>query len=171
MAKEWGKIERELDKCALLCQNCHRKHHWQEDVAISLQKENALKEVRIRKVPWLEFSKEEKELSALMVSKRRREKKIQFLKEIGSECSLCGYSDCPAAIDFHHVDPLEKDFTLSDFVGKGEENIRRELEKCEVVCANCHGEIHGEERIGLRKSARENMEDYRRKLKKHEGHR
>ncbi len=166
LAKKWNKIELELEKCLLLCQNCHRELHWKEDEAVALEKEKRLQNVKIRKVPWKEFSKEEKELSAFHVSKRRREFKNVLLKRFGSSCSLCQYSNCPSAMEFHHIDPNGKDFSLSDFVGKGNEKIDKELEKCLLICANCHGEIHAEQRLDRRKEAKIKLDIYSSNLKK-----
>ena len=61
----------------------------------------------------------------------------------GSKCEICGYNKCSAALDFHHKDPKEKDFNLSDgnlILDWCE--IKKELDKCSLVCANCHREIH-----------------------------
>lgn len=70
------------------------------------------------------------------------------LEEKGGKCSFCGYDKCSEALDFHHIDPEKKDFSLSD------RNlifdwtvIKEELSKCILVCSNCHREIHA----GIRK--------------------
>ena len=74
-------------------------------------------------------------------SKRRyalRERAVEFL---GGACTLCGYDTCQAALDFHHTDPAEKDFTISAKMTSWAA-IERELKKCVLVCARCHREIH-----------------------------
>jgi hypothetical protein len=55
----------------------------------------------------------------------------------------CGESH-PATLDFHHRDPNEKDFLLSSAArnGWGKERILREIEKCDVICSNCHRKEH-----------------------------
>ena len=62
-------------------------------------------------------------------------------------CARCGFSH-PAAIQFHHRNPREKDMEIYTAVRKGwgKERILRELEKCEPLCANCHFILHWEER-------------------------
>lgn len=60
----------------------------------------------------------------------------------GSKCQLCGYSKCKSSLHFHHVDPSQKNFEISGNWGLSWDNIRKELDKCILVCANCHGEIH-----------------------------
>lgn len=59
-------------------------------------------------------------------------------------CVLCGYHDSPAALDLHHWDHHAKRFpvNLSTLQRRG---LPRELEKCVVVCANCHRCLHFEE--------------------------
>ena len=59
----------------------------------------------------------------------------------GGKCRICGYDKCAGALDFHHKNPLEKDFTISGNAGKWD-NIKEELDKCEMLCKNCHAEQH-----------------------------
>lgn len=60
-----------------------------------------------------------------------------------SKCEICGYDKCLEALDFHHENPEEKEFNLSDrnLILDWQE-IKKELDKCRLVCANCHREIH-----------------------------
>lgn len=61
----------------------------------------------------------------------------------GNKCSLCGYNKCSEALDFHHLDPKEKEFNISDRNIKLDwPEIQKELDKGIIVCANCHREIH-----------------------------
>lgn len=55
-------------------------------------------------------------------------------------CLHCGYNEHPAALDFHHRDPNSKDSNLRNGVGSGWtiERLDKEIEKCDVLCANCH---------------------------------
>lgn len=64
--------------------------------------------------------------------------------EIG--CARCGVKD-PRVLDFHHKDGKEKEFSIgSSRRAVGFERIKKEIEKCVVVCANCHRILHNEER-------------------------
>lgn len=54
----------------------------------------------------------------------------------GGGCVFCGYNKCLAALEFHHRDPTKKEFTILT------EAIKNELDKCNLVCSNCHKEIH-----------------------------
>ena len=69
--------------------------------------------------------------------------KVRELKiEYGGKCSCCGYDKCFDALEFHHIDPKEKDFHLGRGRGFNIEKIRKELDKCILVCRNCHTELH-----------------------------
>lgn len=73
----------------------------------------------------------------------RRELKIKAVDYKGGHCELCGYSKSLAALTFHHRDPAEKDFGISDLLKVAEwKQIKRELDKCDLLCSNCHSEIH-----------------------------
>ena len=58
----------------------------------------------------------------------------------GIECSSCGYNKCIGALEFHHRDPKEKDPFWSR--GWSLPKLKIELDKCDILCANCHREIH-----------------------------
>ena len=61
----------------------------------------------------------------------------------GGKCVLCGYSRDPKALDFHHLDGSKKEFGLSDRgMTRSWEKIKSEVDKCVLVCSNCHREIH-----------------------------
>jgi hypothetical protein len=55
---------------------------------------------------------------------------------------LCGYDSCQRSLDFHHVDPAEKDFTFGGKHGWPWEKLRAELQKTVLLCCRCHGEVH-----------------------------
>ena len=61
----------------------------------------------------------------------------------GGECGRCGYSAHNCALDFHHNDPDEKDFGIGyQRRTKFDEKIMAELDKCSLLCSNCHREKH-----------------------------
>lgn len=81
--------------------------------------------------------------SGIFVIEWRQRLKRKAIEYKGGKCQLCGYSKSIRAMHFHHVDESEKDFSIG---GNGStrkwETIKLELDKCILVCANCHGEIH-----------------------------
>lgn len=77
------------------------------------------------------------------VNKRRRKLKILALEYKGGKCIICGYSRCIRALEFHHIDSKEKDFGIGETGATRSWNeIKDELDKCILVCSNCHAEIH-----------------------------
>lgn len=76
--------------------------------------------------------------------KRGRQLKLDCIAYKGGKCQKCGYNKCQAALDFHHRDPSEKDFPLCQKYGcrKISDRIKKELDKCDLLCANCHREEH-----------------------------
>ncbi len=72
----------------------------------------------------------------------QRERKLEAIKYKGNKCVKCGYDKCPGALDFHHLDPSKKDFSISRKKNCSFETIKPELDKCILVCRNCHAELH-----------------------------
>jgi hypothetical protein len=60
----------------------------------------------------------------------------------GGKCSICGYNKCMQALEFHHLDPNQKDIGVSTNLSTNFDKLKKEVEKCILVCANCHREIH-----------------------------
>lgn len=77
---------------------------------------------------------------------RKIKYKLRAIKILGGKCSECGYNDCIAAFDFHHKNPLEKDYTIKNISSCGWEKIEKEILKCILLCSNCHRKHHWEER-------------------------
>jgi len=77
------------------------------------------------------------------VSMRRKRLKRMAREYKGGKCMICGYDRCLDALDFHHRDPSKKDFGLSAHgITHSWEKIQKEIQKCVLICANCHREVH-----------------------------
>lgn len=76
------------------------------------------------------------------VTKHRRKRRIELIKIMGGKCAICGYNKCDAALQLHHLDPSQKEYSLSSGNCKSIEEDINEAKKCILVCANCHREIH-----------------------------
>jgi len=77
------------------------------------------------------------------VAKRRKLVREKAVAHKGGKCQLCGYDRCHAALEFHHLDPTKKDFSISaDGTTRSWKRVQTEIEKCVLICANCHREIH-----------------------------
>ncbi len=77
-----------------------------------------------------------------LVSEWRRRRKLKLINIKGDKCEICGYNKCIWALEFHHLDPKEKDFSISQKNIKSMEKYIEEIKKCILVCSNCHREIH-----------------------------
>jgi len=113
----WSKIKSEVEKCELLCENCHTEYHYEKN-------------------------KNEK---------RNKKIKLVFLDYTQSNCERCGYNKSESSLMFHHID--DKKFKISR-IQSGIKNIVdldnyiiEELNKCEVLCGNCHFEEHVDKTI------------------------
>jgi hypothetical protein len=79
----------------------------------------------------------------LAVSKRRKRLKQLAVESKGGKCEVCGYFRCISALDFHHLDESKKSFSLGTRgLTRSWTKIEEEIQKCILVCSNCHREIH-----------------------------
>ncbi len=77
------------------------------------------------------------------VAGRRKKLRLMAVEYAGGVCTVCGYSACMNALVFHHPDPTQKVFGLSARgITRSWEKIKAEVDKCVLVCSNCHAEIH-----------------------------
>ncbi len=75
-----------------------------------------------------------------VVSWRQRTKQ-KLVEYKGGKCVICGYNKCMVSLTFHHRDPTQKEVGITGQT-KSYERLKKEVDKCELVCSNCHGEIH-----------------------------
>jgi len=76
------------------------------------------------------------------VARRRRRVKQILVDEAGGACFLCGYDRYVGALQFHHLEPSAKAFSLSHGgVTRSLELARAEARKCVLLCSNCHAEV------------------------------
>ena len=73
-------------------------------------------------------------------SRDRRKKEI--IETMGDKCQICGYDNCDAALELHHIDPSQKEFTFDKQLNTAWSKLENELKKCVLLCANCHREVH-----------------------------
>jgi hypothetical protein len=70
---------------------------------------------------------------------RIQENKRKCIKYKGGKCVICGYFKCDGALDFHHIG--KKEFGIGEVKSRSFDNMKKELDKCILVCKNCHVEI------------------------------
>jgi 5-methylcytosine-specific restriction endonuclease McrA len=77
------------------------------------------------------------------VAKRRKRIKAMAVQYRGGKCMICGYDKCVDALSFHHVNPSKKEFGLGlGGLTRAWSRVKREADKCVLICANCHREVH-----------------------------
>lgn len=158
--KNTTSLQKELEKCLLLCKNCHRKYHALE--LENIRTEKRLCELEESNQSSLEkkkcskcrqdlllkfFHKGKQAYCKLCQNETNTERFRKFKKQCLTykkchECTFCGETD-PMVLSFHHMNPLEKDFEISRSKSLVfSKNTEKELEKCVVLCSNCHQSIH-----------------------------
>lgn len=150
----------EINKCILLCKNCHKKYHlleaenerWksrglqeQESEKSNLNKKKCskCKKELLKKF----FHKGRQAYCKLCQNQTNSNRFRRFKKQCldykgGYGCLICGETD-QGLLDFHHANPNEKDFIISkskSLVFRKE--TEEELDKCFVLCSNCHHNVH-----------------------------
>ena len=87
--------------------------------------------------------KDRREGNIASVIQRRKQNKLTLVEYKGGKCCRCGYDKCITALEFHHIDPTTKEAkTLGTTAAIAKQ--KAESDKCILVCANCHREIHYE---------------------------
>jgi len=75
---------------------------------------------------------------------RWKNKKLKAIEYKGGKCSSCGYNKCPDVLEFHHRDPKQKEFDWKKLRQMSWDKVTNELDKCDILCSNCHRERHYE---------------------------
>lgn len=103
---------KEIEKCDIVCANCHRKRTFN-----NLPKLNPLGDRHVI---------------------NRISKKDFINKFKDTPCADCNIKYLPYQMDFDHLNPNIKLFSIANGIGKSYDSIKTEIDKCELVCANCH---------------------------------
>jgi hypothetical protein len=73
---------------------------------------------------------------------KSQENRLQGIKYLGGECNRCGYNEFTCSLDFHHKDPKNKHPVFGSHRGWSLKKLLKELEKCILLCKNCHAALH-----------------------------
>lgn len=112
----------------------------------------------LQDIPVEQFMRESQKTGKIIIregrcetcrSEYRSEKGIEFKQKCvdykGGKCVECGYNKCLNALSFHHLDPSQKDFEISRIRWMSKKTFTKalpELDKCALLCLNCHAEAH-----------------------------
>ena len=118
----------------------YRKEYYKNNPEIRKQQ---------RKREWQKLKNNKEKLQKIQDNKNKLRKEIkQKCVDIkGGKCCICGYNKSLKSLDFHHLEPNKKEFGISYLIyhsyswNKIKDKLLKELEKCILVCSNCHGEI------------------------------
>ena len=72
----------------------------------------------------------------------RKEKKVYIQQVKARGCEVCGEKEI-CCLELHHIDPKTKRINIGRFNSYSLADLRQEVRKCIVLCANCHRKLHG----------------------------
>lgn len=110
----------ELDKCITLCHNCHAIVHENLEKPLEQRTKQAIKAAKVRR---------------------------RLIDEKGGKCEHCSITGVNRIFAFHHRDPTTKLFQIDNRVCNGYhiDRLKAEVDKCLLLCHNCHSEHHNPE--------------------------
>jgi hypothetical protein len=120
---------KDLDACRT-CSTCQQRKPLDSENFVASSTEKT-------KFRW-----ECKKCASQRTGKQQKNHKLKWIAYKGSKCEVCGYNRSVRALHFHHRNPTEKDFTLGKYRCRAWETVKAELDKCALLCANCHAEAH-----------------------------
>ena len=88
-----------------------------------------------------------KECTSKETKKKRKDIIVNCLEILNIEyrCNDCGYNKNTATLCFHHIEPETKSFRISRNTIMPVDKLLNEIQKCKILCANCHMEHHNPE--------------------------
>lgn len=146
----WDVLRAELDKCLLVCSNCHNEIDIGSGRTAGRRKSDPTGKSKCHRCGRRYHFKPRNGMTrnrcnsccqTRATPEARRQLKQWMIEYKGGACQVCGYAGHWAALTFHHLDPRLKRFNVAGGHNYSLENIRGELDKCVLVCANCHDEI------------------------------
>lgn len=87
--------------------------------------------------------KYQKILDKIYLNRKNKLKKYKemLVKDFGGKCQKCGYDKLITALEFAHINKDDKEFAISGGTGSSYEKLKRESEKCILLCNRCHREF------------------------------
>jgi len=97
-----------------------------------------------QRIRYKKYSKKNRKKISLSSKEKRKKLKQSYVDYLGGCCVKCGYSKSLRALTFHHKKRSTKEFSLSESLDWSWQRIKNELDKCNLVCFNCHMELEDE---------------------------
>jgi len=155
----------EIDKCVLLCSNCHREHHNNElnnfknlnletDTVNNIENVTSDCSICGNKLKSKQRKYCSKKCSNVNNGRNRQsyknqknkaiKRKIMLVNLLGGKCNMCSYDYNLAVLEFNHLNPINKTHTLDSrkLANSSLEFCLEEVKKCNLLCSNCHREHH-----------------------------
>ena len=123
-------------------QEYYKNHTNKETAEFFNISESSVSRYKINKNKKILNESDKKKRNYIRVSDFRQRLKIKSIEYKGGKCLICGYDKCNRSMDFHHRDPNEKDFCIGSSTVLNWNRVKTELDKCDLLCRNCHGEVH-----------------------------
>lgn len=159
--KPLDELRAEVQKCDLVCGNCHAELEYQIALTRAKDRQGELlveEEGKLygecgthgRAEMYTSVEKGQTRVGCKRcrneaVLRTQRKNKDRLIDEFGGKCQECGYGEYRGALQFHHRDTATKSFALSSVGSISYERLRAEAEKCDLLCSNCHSEHHAGE--------------------------
>lgn len=138
------KLQKEINKCIVVCKNCHIKIHY-EEMGTDHMKIGILESLILQIETTLKGDLTTKERKKLYKKKQSYQAKI-YARDFrnNNKCKFCP-EDNGICLIFHHKDGSDKKDNISRLYKYGIKAVKAEIEKCDLVCHNCHSIIHNSE--------------------------
>jgi len=131
------RLEHEIEKCDIICKNCHTKIHNKTTQNIHILKK------KIEEINLLLLGKLDKpERHKLHRNKQKYIAKL-YIKDhkIKNNCEKCGENNSNCLV-FHHNHKTNKEAKIPQLYKYGIKKVKKEMEKCSLLCSNCHSKSH-----------------------------
>lgn len=97
----------------------------------------------IRKDSKKGFSSQCKKCHVQYMTQNHQKSRLLLVERFGGKCMRCGFNEEPLVLQFHHRDPSQKEFKISETVRLNiDEKLLNECNKCDLLCPNCHAIHH-----------------------------
>ena len=129
--------------CSKRCANIHNHRRQPEGKCKDCDKPTRTCHVRCQECKAAQAAARlthPKVLNSAQVKNFYQRSKVKAVAYLGGCCLLCGYDKCTGALQFHHVDPTTKGFTISGRT-MAWVRLKPELDKCVLLCSRCHTEV------------------------------